>query len=75
MSNKKSLPGPITILMLVIILAAIATRLLPAGEYKKLSASENFFVLTAPSGDIVLPLNKRLRLCLKSIICNPQSQP
>ena len=33
MANKNSLPGPIPILMIVIILAAISTWLLPAGQY------------------------------------------
>jgi uncharacterized ion transporter superfamily protein YfcC len=59
MSNKRSFPGPLVILMVVIILAAIATWLLPAGQYNKLSATDNSFVLTTPSGDIVLPLTQK----------------
>jgi uncharacterized ion transporter superfamily protein YfcC len=59
MSNKRSFPGPIIILMVVIILAAIATWLLPAGQYNKLSASDKSFVLTTSSGDIALPLTQR----------------
>ena len=58
MSNKRSFPGPIVILMAVIILAAIATWLLPAGQYNKLSARDRSFVLITPSGDIDLPLTQ-----------------
>ena len=59
MSNKRSFPGPIVILMVVIVLAAIATWLLPAGQYNKLSANDKSFVLTTPSGDIDLPLTQK----------------
>ena len=59
MSNKRSFPGPIVILMAVIILAAIATWLLPAGQYNKLSAGDRSFVLITPSGDIDLPLTQK----------------
>jgi len=59
MSNNRSFPGPIVILMVVIVLAAIATWLLPAGKYNKLSATDNSFVLTTPSGDVGLPLTQK----------------
>jgi uncharacterized ion transporter superfamily protein YfcC len=59
MSNKRSFPGPIVILMGVIILAAIATWLLPAGQYNKLSATDRSFVLTTSSGDVDLPLTQK----------------
>ena len=59
MSNKRSFPGPIVILMVVIILAAIATWLLPAGQYNKLSAGDRSFVLTTQAGDVDLPLTQR----------------
>ena len=42
MAKKRALPGPIPILMIVIILAAICTWLLPAGQYNKLSAAGKF---------------------------------
>jgi len=45
--------------MVVIILAAIATWLLPPGQYSKLSATDSSFVLTTPSGDVVLPLTQK----------------
>jgi uncharacterized ion transporter superfamily protein YfcC len=57
--KQKIISGPLVILMVVIILAAIATWLLPAGQYNKLSATDNSFVLTTPSGDIVLPLTQK----------------
>jgi uncharacterized ion transporter superfamily protein YfcC len=59
MPNKRSFPGPIAILMLVIIIAAASTWLLPAGQYNKLSASEQSFTLTTPGGDISLPLTQK----------------
>lgn len=59
MANKRSLPGPITILMIVIILSAIATWLLPAGQYNKLSKRDNSFVLTTSSGEVSLPLTQK----------------
>ena len=60
MSNKKSFPTPISILMLVTILAAISTWFLPAGQYDKLSVdTEKNFIMLTPSGDIKLPLTQR----------------
>ena len=59
MSNKSSFPSPISILMLVIIIAAISTWLLPAGQYNRLSVSEDkSFVVTAPSGETRLPFTQ-----------------
>jgi uncharacterized ion transporter superfamily protein YfcC len=59
MSNKRSFPGPIPILMVVIILSAIATWLLPAGQYNKLLAGDRSFILTTSSGDVGLPLTQK----------------
>ena len=59
MSDKRSFPGPIPILMVVIILAAIATWLLPAGQYNKLSAGDRSFVLTTQSGEVAVPFTQR----------------
>lgn len=59
MSNKRAFPSPISILMLVIILAAISTWLLPAGQYHKLSVGEGkTFTVTSPSGVTNLPLTQ-----------------
>ncbi len=59
MSNKKSFPGPITILMGVIILAAISTWLLPAGQYNKLAVNNESFVMTTGSNEVVLSLTQK----------------
>ena len=60
MSTKKGLPTPITILMMVIVLAAISTWLLPAGQYNKLSADNNkSFIVTTPSGPVKLPFTQK----------------
>ncbi len=58
MSTKRSLPGPLTILMIVIILAAVSTWIIPAGQYAKLAATENSFTLTTDSSNTTLPLNQ-----------------
>ena len=59
MANKRSLPGPITILMVVIIIAAICTWLLPAGEYNKLSVTGQSFTMVSKAGETNLPLAQR----------------
>ena len=59
MANKKTLPSPLTILMIVIVIAAISTWLLPAGEYSKLSADHKSFVITSASGSVTLPFTQR----------------
>jgi uncharacterized ion transporter superfamily protein YfcC len=59
MSDKKSFPGPIPILMIVIILAAVATWLLPAGQYNKLSVTGKTFTMATDSNEIVLPLTQK----------------
>lgn len=59
MAKKKSLPAPITILMMVIVLAAISTWLIPAGQYSKLSVDDNkAFVVTSVSGTKRLPFTQ-----------------
>ncbi|MBX2935484.1 MAG: YfcC family protein [Ferruginibacter sp.] len=60
MAKKISFPGPIPILMIVIILAAIGTWLLPAGQYNKLSAGEKSFTMVTNNGDIQLPLTQKI---------------
>ncbi len=46
MAKLKKIPSPITVLIIVIIIAAIATWLLPAGEYQKLTYSDNTFTIS-----------------------------
>ena len=59
MAKKRTIPSPITILMIVIIIAAIATWLVPAGQYNTLSYKEDSFVMTSPKGDTALPFTQR----------------
>lgn len=59
MTNKKSLPGPITILMIVIILAAISTWLLPAGQYAKLATDGRSFIVSTDTSSVALPLTQK----------------
>lgn len=59
MSKKISLPGPIPILMIVIVLAAICTWIVPAGEYAKLSKNGNAFVVEAGTSTVNLPLTQK----------------
>lgn len=58
-AKKRSFPGPIPILMMVIILAAICTWLLPAGQYNKLSAREKTFTMVNDSNEMSLPLTQK----------------
>jgi uncharacterized ion transporter superfamily protein YfcC len=52
MIRKRKLPTPFTILMIVIVIAAIATWILPAGKYDKLEyVEESGFVVHAGDGD------------------------
>ena len=60
MPNKRSFPGPIPILMVVIIIAAVSTWLLPAGQYNKLSVqTEQSFTLASSTADVSLPLTQK----------------
>lgn len=59
MAKKRAFPGPIPILMLVIILAAASTWLLPAGQYNKLSVTGKTFTLVTDTNEIALPLTQR----------------
>jgi uncharacterized ion transporter superfamily protein YfcC len=59
MTKKRSLPGPISILMVVIIIAAICTWMLPAGEYARLSTNGKSFLVTTTNGNTTLPLAQK----------------
>ncbi len=59
MTNKRSMPGPITILMMVIILAAIGTWLLPAGQYAKLVTDGRSFIVSTDTSTATLPLTQK----------------
>ena len=59
MASKRSFPAPISILMVVIVLAAISTWLLPAGEYSKLAViNGNAFQLTTAGSETTLPFSQ-----------------
>src|SRR6185437_4788672 len=51
MAKLKAIPSPITVLIIVTIIAALATWLLPAGEYNKLSYNAGSFTVSTPTGD------------------------
>lgn len=55
---KKNLPSPLTILLFVVILAALATWLIPAGKYDTLTYNEEqqVFMVQKSEGTIALPL-------------------
>lgn len=55
MSKLNKLPSPLTILFIVIIIAAIATWLVPAGEYNSLGYSNGAFTMSTSAGDKTLP--------------------
>ncbi len=59
MANKRSFPGPLPILMMVIILAAVGTWLLPAGQYNKLAVSGKNFTMVSDTSEINLPLTQK----------------
>ncbi len=51
----KKLPAPLTILVIVIIISALTTWLLPPGEYNKLSYADKAFSLSTSTGAKTLP--------------------
>jgi uncharacterized ion transporter superfamily protein YfcC len=50
MAKKRKLYSPITILMIVCVIAALATWLVPAGRYNTLSYTKKSFFLNTDSG-------------------------
>jgi uncharacterized ion transporter superfamily protein YfcC len=68
MASLKKLPSPITILFIVIVIAAIATWLLPAGEYNSLSYKNNSFAVSTVAGDETLPATQHTLDSLKILI-------
>jgi uncharacterized ion transporter superfamily protein YfcC len=60
MIRKRKLPTPFTILMIVIVIAAIATWILPAGKYDRLEYIEDSgFVVHGKDGDKALPATQQ----------------
>jgi uncharacterized ion transporter superfamily protein YfcC len=53
------LPSAITLIMIVIVLAAISTWVLPSGQYSKLTNDNNTtFVVSSTSGSVALPFTQ-----------------
>ncbi len=56
---KRKLPSPITILMFVIVIAALATWLIPAGSYDTIAYKEGEeFILKNGEKELMLPFNQ-----------------
>lgn len=56
MGKKFGLPTATTLMMVVIVLAAASTWILPAGQYSKLSYGDNQqFLVTSINGSVSLP--------------------
>ncbi len=68
MAKPKKLPSPLTILFFVIILAAMATWLMPAGEYNTLSYSNGSFTITSATGDKTVPCTQKTLDSLKILV-------
>ena len=58
MAKKRKLFSPITILMIVIVIAAFATWFVPAGRYNTLSYTDRGFKYNTDSSELVLPFTK-----------------
>lgn len=71
MPKKRKLFSPITILMIVIVIAAVATWIIPAGRYNTLSYAGNSFKYDTDSGTVSLPFNKKTLDSL-SIFISPE---
>lgn len=71
MAKKRKLLTPITILMLVIVMAALATWLVPAGKYNTLSYNDNSFKYNTDSSETVLPFSQHTLDSL-SIFISPE---
>ena len=65
MRKKRTPLSPITILMIVIVIAAIATWLIPSGKYNTLAAGESHFTYHTDSSDLSLPYTQHVLDSLK----------
>ena len=68
MAILKKLPSPITIHFIVIVIAAAATWLLPAGEYDTLSYNSGSFTINTVKGDKTVPVTQHTLDSLKILI-------
>jgi uncharacterized ion transporter superfamily protein YfcC len=58
-SKKRSFPAALTVVMIVIIIAAIATWLIPPGTYARLSFEKDHFTFSDTKQNIPLPSNTK----------------
>lgn len=56
---RKNIPTPLVILMLIVVVAAMATWLMPAGQYDNLSYENNAFVVTASGKQTHFPFTQK----------------
>ena len=68
MRKKRTQLSPITILMIVIVIAAIATWLIPSGKYNTLAAGESHFTYHTDSSDLILSYTQKVLDSLKITI-------
>ncbi|CAN5717958.1 YfcC family protein [soil metagenome] len=74
MATKRSFPAPLTIIMIVIILAAIATWFVPPGSYNRLSFEEDHFTLATQTSNISIPATQHtldslgINIALKKLV-------
>lgn len=60
MTKKFTLPSASTLMMVVIIIAAVLTWILPAGQYSKLTNDNNqAFVVSSKTGSVSLPFTQK----------------
>ena len=58
MTAKRKIPSPLTVLMIVVVIAAVATWLLPSGKYSTLTYSNNSFIITKGKDEKAIPFNQ-----------------
>jgi uncharacterized ion transporter superfamily protein YfcC len=57
---KRTFPAPLTVLMIVIVIAATLTWLLPAGKFNTLSYKNgNSFIIETKNGEVLLPFTQK----------------
>lgn len=57
--KKRNFPSALTVVMIVIVIAAITTWLIPPGSYARLSFEKDHFTVTDTAGSIALPATQK----------------
>ncbi|HLK31059.1 MAG TPA: hypothetical protein VKT28_20945 [Puia sp.] len=60
MATKRGFPTALTVVMIVIVIAAIATWIIPPGGYNRLSFEKDHFVLSTQEKNIELPAEQKI---------------